>query len=701
MKYICILTGCCFLLCFKTAAQTLPNLQSHKTTAAKLDTIKHYCDSLKKLEKIESIILLSRSALQITPADDWVNLSAFNYYLGFAFARTAFMDSAIFYHERALSYARKANTETGLIRSLGALLNAYHAPGTEKKRDAIAVELQQLLTTVKKDSAKTSILTSLSDYYNYLGQYEKKITYALSAVEILKKMLALHQTDTDAVGTAILRIADTYSNTAQWEKELQYAKEARGYLVHYTSGISFCYKDITEAYLGIEKPAEAKIYYDSLAAMLVPGNTNALQWKNRIALDLSFADYLLAHGDTTQSLHYMAVAERDAPKWADDYLYSQVHYEAGYVYLSTKKYNKALAELKLAEAWIKDSSPELYAWFLRAMAECYNALGQPQKSADYYAQYTPLQDTLSKQASEKSLADAEARFQNKEKQHQIEAKNIALNNAGRQKIWLISGLVLLIAVCALLFIIYRNKKRTAEILGKNNTDLNRLNTALEEANQTKARLFSIIGHDLRSPINQVYQFLKLQQLNPGKLNDAQKSELSQKIQTATGSLLETMEDLLLWSKTQMTQFTADIQQAFLRPIVMQVITLLHLNSEAKNIIIINNIPENTTMRTDPYFLQTILRNLVQNAIKASPVNSTIVIGSFDDGNNFVLTVQNSGAVFTQRQYEEILAVEETGKSLSGLGLRLVNELSVKIGAKIRFAPSPGGDTMAQVIFPHS
>ena len=89
---------------------------------------------------------------------------------------------------------------------------------------------------------------------------------------------------------------------------------------------------------------------------------------------------------------------------------------------------------------------------------------------------------------------------------------------------------------------YRNKKKTAKLLDKKNRSLSKLNSDLEEANQTKAKLFSIIGHDLRSPISQVYQFLKLQQLNPDALNTEQKNELSNKIQTATGSLLETMED---------------------------------------------------------------------------------------------------------------------------------------------------------------
>ncbi len=238
----------------------------------------------------------------------------------------------------------------------------------------------------------------------------------------------------------------------------------------------------------------------------------------------------------------------------------------------------------------------------------------------------------------------------------------------------------------------------ADVLDEKNKTLARLNNDLEEANQTKAKLFSIISHDLRSPISQVYQFLKLQQLNPQLHTEAQKQQLSTRIQEATGSLLETMEDLLLWSKTQMSQFNTNMQRTSLLPVVVQCEQLLKLNTEAKGVRIENAIPDSLEVVTDAYFLQTIMRNLMQNAVKASPENEVVRIHSFQD-EALVVSINNRGIPFSQQDYEQILQSKDTGKGLSGLGLRLVDELSAKLNIRVTFSIESDQSTTVKIHFP--
>ncbi len=179
----------------------------------------------------------------------------------------------------------------------------------------------------------------------------------------------------------------------------------------------------------------------------------------------------------------------------------------------------------------------------------------------------------------------------------------------------------------------------------------------------------------------------------------QKNELSNKIQTATGYLLETMEDLLLWSKTQMSEFKTNIQSTKLLPIINACQNLLQLNTEAKNIRYKNLVEENTIINTDPYYLQTIIRNLLQNAVKASPDNTEIEMGTEQTPQGFVFYIQNEGGSFTQEQYKQIISSEEKAKSLNGLGLRLVDELSQKIGASVIFKSKPDAITRVEILIP--
>jgi signal transduction histidine kinase len=178
------------------------------------------------------------------------------------------------------------------------------------------------------------------------------------------------------------------------------------------------------------------------------------------------------------------------------------------------------------------------------------------------------------------------------------------------------------------------------------------------------------------------------------LDDAQRNSLSSKIQSATGSLLETMEELLLWSKTQMNQFKTDMQPVYINDVVAECMKLLQLNIEAKNIAVNIDVPDTAKVTSDPYFLQTILRNLLQNAIKSAPQNGTLNVSFVDQK----LSIENSGGHFSQQQYEAVLVSKEDKNSLSGLGLRLVDELSKKIDARVEFTATTNDTTIAEIQF---
>ncbi len=452
------------------------------------------------------------------------------------------------------------------------------------------------------------------------------------------------------------------------------------------------YENMIKELIQLNQIDEAQLYYDSLTKLC--NEKLAASWFRRIAADLSFAAYYSKTDNLKMALQYVDKARKLSVKHAKDPTISEIDYLEGNIYFKLKNYTKALSLYKSAE-------PRSHLWFaitkkefLQNMAKCYAANGQWQLAFEYYDKYAPLSDSLYAEGTRKSLAEAEGKYQNKEKQLQIDTQNERLAYAAKQRFWLIGGLALAGLVAILLVVIYRNKKRTADILDEKNMTLSQLNSDLEEANQTKAKLFGIISHDLRSPINQVYQFLKLQQMAPDKLSEEQRNKLSHKIQSATGSLLETMEDLLLWSKTQMNQFKTDMQPVAVEEVVGECLQLLQLNIEAKNIQVHNKLSSEIMVQSDPYFLQTILQNLLQNAIKAAPENGELFI-DYDDHN---LSIQNNGGHFSQQQYEAILASKEDANSLSGLGLRLVDELSKKINAKVNFAAATADTTEVSLRF---
>lgn len=693
-KYFLRFFACTILLLIgkgSISQNNFPDLSTYKTTKEKLKALKNYCDSVANIEKYGELKTAAMRSISLIAPDDYANLALFNFYLGNSMEGLIDRDSAIYYHEKSLTYAQNGKVSKRIRVAHQRLLYLYHSAGNEQKADRTAIELKKILDTTSDKTSKYAILAFLGNYHNERAEYEKNIEYLLQSIDIQKQLLkdGTGSNDSSDIGISQLNVAKAYIDMKQPEKAIEFIASTWPYLVNYKSGQTYYHKNYLDAWILLDKPAKALLHYDSLAAIVNTPDAGAFEWSDKLSADLVFADYYLTKNNSDSALLFVTRADKQSADKASAYLISQINFMKGKVYAARKEYDKAIPLLKGAEEMTRNASLQVHASLLQTLAQSYAGTGQWQEAYNYYEKYAPLRDSLYTEASKKNIADAEAKFQNKEKQQQIENKNLQLSVARKQRWWLIAGMILTACIALLLVVIYRNKKKTADILDEKNKKLSHLNDALEEANQTKAKLFGIISHDLRSPISQVYQFLKLQQLNPQALNEIQKNELSTKIQTATGSLLETMEDLLLWSKTQMSEFKTNFQTTPLQPVVVACKNLLQLNSEAKNIQYNLAVAEGLTAYTDPYYLQTIFRNLLQNAIKAAAADSVIEIKAAQIQTNIYLSIQNSGGSFSQHQYEELIKSEQSNQSLAGLGLRLTHELSEKIKASIVFSnPAP-------------
>ncbi|GAB3426109.1 hypothetical protein GCM10027516_29700 [Niabella aquatica] len=164
-------------------------------------------------------------------------------------------------------------------------------------------------------------------------------------------------------------------------------------------------------------------------------------------------------------------------------------------------------------------------------------------------------------------------------------------------------------------------------------------------------------------------------------------------------MLETMEDLLLWSKTQMSEFKIQTQPVCIAELVTSCQSLLQLSSATKNIRYKNDIINSIVIETDVYYLQTIIRNLLQNAIKASPDNGTISISAIKLNHSCLITIENDGQAFSQQDYESAIADWQNAISGSGLGLHITRELAQKINAGIYFSNPSGNSTIATISLP--
>jgi two-component system sensor histidine kinase/response regulator len=208
------------------------------------------------------------------------------------------------------------------------------------------------------------------------------------------------------------------------------------------------------------------------------------------------------------------------------------------------------------------------------------------------------------------------------------------------------------------------------------------NYELEKINKTKEKLFSIIAHDLRSPIAQLKNSLDL--VNREYITAEQFQEISGKLSSQVDQLHNTLDNLLRWSLSQLQGISAKPESTQLEPVLQNGLRLFIQKMEQKNIDLVTEGTRQIVF-VDPDHLLLVLRNLVSNAIKYSHPNSTISIHCHSNGSKEVtIAITDTGigmpesvkrAIFDS---ENIVSSPGTANEKgTGLGLKLCKEFVEK------------------------
>jgi len=260
------------------------------------------------------------------------------------------------------------------------------------------------------------------------------------------------------------------------------------------------------------------------------------------------------------------------------------------------------------------------------------------------------------------------------KNNQIKIKNLTLESNKKQKYYFIGGIFLLAVIGSLLFYQSRNRK-------KNNEKLQLLNTELDEANKAKTRFFSILNHDLRGPVANLVFFLQLQNESPEMLDEESTKRMQDKTMAGAENLLNSMEDILQWSKSQMENFKPQPKNIGINSLFED--TKMHFSSEEKIQITFEN-TQNIQINTDENYLKTIIRNLTGNAIKALDKieNPTINWKAWQENGQSYLSITDNGKGASDEQFKALYDDKEVVGIKTGLGLHLIRDLAKAIDCEI-------------------
>ena len=209
---------------------------------------------------------------------------------------------------------------------------------------------------------------------------------------------------------------------------------------------------------------------------------------------------------------------------------------------------------------------------------------------------------------------------------------------------------------------------------------------LKELNGVKDKLFSIISHDLRTPIYSLRNlFINMEKYDlPGQ----EIKLLLPEIVTDLTYTTNLMENLLQWARSQMSGSQVNMQLIEVAELIDEVKKLLRLQAQAKNVYLNTKIEETVYIFADKDMMNLVLRNLVSNAIKFTPEEGEICIGASQTAEGIELFVQDTGTGITEDSLARLFGDDfyttkgTSNESGTGLGLILCKEFLRKNGGDI-------------------
>ncbi|WP_169540031.1 sensor histidine kinase [Niabella aurantiaca] len=212
--------------------------------------------------------------------------------------------------------------------------------------------------------------------------------------------------------------------------------------------------------------------------------------------------------------------------------------------------------------------------------------------------------------------------------------------------------------------------------------------ALEELDREKNKLFSILSHDLRSPLHSISAYLEM--IQSEQLPDDERGIVERMLSTTVHNTQEMLSNILVWSKDQLHKRRPEICRESIAAVIQPTIILLEPEALRKNIRVFKSIDPAVMAMVNAAMLQVIVRNLIGNAIKFTDPGGSIYITAAGDATHMILTVKDSGKGIEAHIRDRIfsLNIGSTYGTMNekgvGLGLYLCKEYTLAQNGEIWF-----------------
>ncbi|RPH30733.1 MAG: sensor histidine kinase [Bacteroidales bacterium] len=383
-------------------------------------------------------------------------------------------------------------------------------------------------------------------------------------------------------------------------------------------------------------------------------------------------------------------------------------------YLKNSNFKKGEEYAKLALEYAKETNLQnIQMASYKSLSFLYSKQKKFEIAYTFQNRFIKLNDSLFTIQKSEQLTKIKAKYEAEKKEQQIkilesenQLKEIEIRHRKLERNSFAGGVVIFILLSILILRAYREKRRINILLHNKNAlieqqklDLSNNNQELNRVNSTKDRLFSIIAHDLRSPMSSMEGLSGIirQLISAGKTEKLDAIALH--IDQTVNRLNSLLDNLLNWSLSQINGLHVNAEVIYLKNVVLYSVDIQKLALNAKKITLNIDIDDEIKVYADQNMLRTVIRNLISNSIKFTPSNGFITISAFPDEKCVYVSVKDSGIGIAPEKLATIFEINGTkisagtdGEKGTGLGLTLCRDFITLNNGEISMKSEIGKNT---------
>lgn len=308
----------------------------------------------------------------------------------------------------------------------------------------------------------------------------------------------------------------------------------------------------------------------------------------------------------------------------------------------------------------------------------------PERSIDYLERCKAWEDTVYNQEQQELIREYQVKYQTAEKEREIAVQQ-AENAKSRHRVTMLIIAVTFTVIVAvmLLYLAFKRRKQ---------------NELLKRRNKLKDRLFAVVSHDIKAPIDTQAQMLDMMYDHVETIPPAELKEGLGGMKLMANQMKEKLQNLICWVKRELGDDGSQASLFNLRELVQKVVDEQAAHAAMKSLVIVNEVPTEWEVFDDVNISRIVLQNLLSNAIKYSNPGGAIKLCAVEEGTRYRIVVEDNGVGINKEKLAVLLkkttASEEGTQNEMGTGIGLIvsRQLTERIGSGIAIESIEGKGT---------